>query len=532
MKTLKQFVVGFMLGALLMGVPAAWALVQESFGALDGSEAGPAFYFHNDTDNGLYRRAANEWSLAAGGAEIVRIQTTGISLIPTNAFLRFGDGTAAAPTIGFTSDTNTGIYLVAADRLGFTTGGVAVIELDASGDMLWATDNIDDIGAVAASRPRDLFLGRNAVIGGTLNAVGATTLDGAVTLGNAAADLVVVAGTINSNVIFTDASFDIGAAGATRPRALFLSGNATVGAILNVVGATTLDGAVTLGNAAADNITVTGSLASNLIFAEDTARTIRPADQATAATAGDALTIQAGLGNTTGNGGAFAAVGGAGGAGATGATGGAASLTGGAGGTASATAGGAASVVGGASGGLTGDAADGGAANLTGGAGAAVADSDGGQVNITGGAATAGAGTEDGGDVVIRGGAGGESNGTIVLGDSNTAGIVVGGTTGVALVTRIEVYTLTNVDLDTTDNSVAANVCEAQAVTVTGVAANDSLVITLTSADLPLTFTVPHGIPTADTVTFRVCNETAGGLDPGATADFRVLAISAGTANL
>lgn len=110
----------------------------------------------------------------------------------------------------------------------------------------------------------------NTVVAGTFNAAGATTLDGAVTLGNAAADAVTVTGTFASNLIFTDATYDIGASGATRPRDFFLSRNATVGGTFNAVGATTLDGAVTLGNAAADAVTVTGTLASNLIFTDAT----------------------------------------------------------------------------------------------------------------------------------------------------------------------------------------------------------------------------------------------------------------------
>jgi hypothetical protein len=52
----------------------------------------------------------------------------------------------------------------------------------------------------------------------TLTASGATTLNGAVALGDASADLITVPGTVNSNVIFTDNTFDIGASGATRPR--------------------------------------------------------------------------------------------------------------------------------------------------------------------------------------------------------------------------------------------------------------------------------------------------------------------------
>lgn len=83
--------------------------------------------------------------------------------------------------------------------------------------------------------------------------------------------------------------------------------------------------------------------------------------------------------------------------------------------------------------------------------------------------------------------------------------------------------TLTNVDLDTTDNSVAANVCERQAnVTATGVVATDNLLWTMTSTDLAVTFDVGPIIPGAGVVTIQVCNNSAGAADPGAVADFRI----------
>lgn len=51
-------------------------------------------------------------------------------------------------------------------------------------------------------------------------------------------------------------------------------GSLTVTTTLTVVGASVLDGAVTLGNAAADDITVTGSIASDLTFKTGATRTI------------------------------------------------------------------------------------------------------------------------------------------------------------------------------------------------------------------------------------------------------------------
>jgi hypothetical protein len=76
----------------------------------------------------------------------------------------------------------------------------------------------------------------------TLTASGATTLNGAVALGDAAADLITVPGTVNSNVIFTDNTFDIGASGATRPRTgYFATSVVTPLATVTTVNATTID---------------------------------------------------------------------------------------------------------------------------------------------------------------------------------------------------------------------------------------------------------------------------------------------------
>jgi hypothetical protein len=110
----------------------------------------------------------------------------------------------------------------------------------------------------------------------TLNASGATTLDGTVALGNAAGDLITVPGTVNSNLIFTDNSFDIGASGATRPRNLFLAGAATVagnlsvGGTLTLTGGVNLNGNVTVGDSSADTLTINSTVTSNLIFTDNT----------------------------------------------------------------------------------------------------------------------------------------------------------------------------------------------------------------------------------------------------------------------
>jgi hypothetical protein len=110
----------------------------------------------------------------------------------------------------------------------------------------------------------------------SLTASGATTLNGAVALGDAAADLITVPGTINSHLLFTDNTYDIGASGATRPRNLYLAGAATIGGNLSVGGTLTLTGGVnlngnvTVGDNASDTLTINSTITSNLLFTDNT----------------------------------------------------------------------------------------------------------------------------------------------------------------------------------------------------------------------------------------------------------------------
>jgi hypothetical protein len=72
--------------------------------------------------------------------------------------------------------------------------------------------------------------------------------------------LPITGGTLTGNLLFTDATYDVGASGATRPRDLFLSRNAVVGGTLNVTGTTTL-GALTFSGALTTQAGVLGTIA-------------------------------------------------------------------------------------------------------------------------------------------------------------------------------------------------------------------------------------------------------------------------------
>ena len=79
----------------------------------------------------LQSTTANVFVLNSAGTEYARFDSTGVFQLtnPTT----FPAGTAAAPSITATGDTNTGLYFPAADTIAFSEGGVESMRIDSSG---------------------------------------------------------------------------------------------------------------------------------------------------------------------------------------------------------------------------------------------------------------------------------------------------------------------------------------------------------------------------------------------------------------
>lgn len=107
---------------------------------------------------------------------------------------------AGLPPFAVDSDSMAVVANLDADMVdGHHVTALAQIDGTANAGNLLFVDATYDIGAAGATRPRDLFLSRNAVVGGTLDVTGVSTL--------------------RANLLFSaDNSHDIGASGATRPR--------------------------------------------------------------------------------------------------------------------------------------------------------------------------------------------------------------------------------------------------------------------------------------------------------------------------
>jgi hypothetical protein len=95
-----------------------------------GTAAAPSLYFSTDTTSGLYRVAANILGVAISGAQVCNFATGGVSVTGT---LSTGAGTISAPSFYLSSDTGTGFYRSASNTWDWVTGSTSYFRLSSSG---------------------------------------------------------------------------------------------------------------------------------------------------------------------------------------------------------------------------------------------------------------------------------------------------------------------------------------------------------------------------------------------------------------
>jgi len=83
--------------------------------------------FTKDATSAIVELGINPSSLTTASATITSLTTSGAA--------SFADGSASAPAITNTGDTNTGIFFPAADTIAFAEGGVEAMRLDSAGNM-------------------------------------------------------------------------------------------------------------------------------------------------------------------------------------------------------------------------------------------------------------------------------------------------------------------------------------------------------------------------------------------------------------
>lgn len=84
----------------------------------NGSAATPAYTFNNDPDTGTFLVTAGVFGITTGGVQRAQFSSTGLALV---------NGSAGQPAYNFTSDPNTGMYRVGADTVGLTCNGTVTL---------------------------------------------------------------------------------------------------------------------------------------------------------------------------------------------------------------------------------------------------------------------------------------------------------------------------------------------------------------------------------------------------------------------
>ena len=101
-------------------------------GAPDGTAAAPSIAFESDGGNGFYLAGTDTIGVSTNGVNRLTLSTTALA---TTLPISYALGAAATPSITFTGDLNTGIYSPGADQLSVATGGTERLRFDSTGQI-------------------------------------------------------------------------------------------------------------------------------------------------------------------------------------------------------------------------------------------------------------------------------------------------------------------------------------------------------------------------------------------------------------
>jgi len=102
----------------------------------DGSAAAPSLNFTSETTTGLFRASANVLGVSVAGTSRATFTSTGMTvtgtITPTGS-VHGANGTAANPSLSFASDQDTGLYRIGANNIGVAVNGAKVLDVGTGG---------------------------------------------------------------------------------------------------------------------------------------------------------------------------------------------------------------------------------------------------------------------------------------------------------------------------------------------------------------------------------------------------------------
>lgn len=124
-------------GATTAGAARTNLAVGDKHG--DGTVSLPAVSFSGDTNSGMYRIGADNIGFAANGAKVFEYNTAAL-LGPA--------GTVSLPGIGFHADPDSGMYRIGANNVGFAVNGTKQFEISTAGTAFATTATFNASNAI------------------------------------------------------------------------------------------------------------------------------------------------------------------------------------------------------------------------------------------------------------------------------------------------------------------------------------------------------------------------------------------------
>jgi hypothetical protein len=142
-----------------------------------GSTAAPSISPSGDSNTGIFFPSADTINASTGGTSRIAIDSNGNITLTNNFYVPLGS--AAAPSISFTGDTNTGIYSPGADTLAISTNGIGRLTIDSSGNInidsgTVYVDAVNNRLGIGTSSPIEILDCKGNIVLGAQNAASAS----------------------------------------------------------------------------------------------------------------------------------------------------------------------------------------------------------------------------------------------------------------------------------------------------------------------------------------------------------------------
>jgi len=119
----------------------------------DGTAAAPSLNFTNEPTTGLFRASANVMGFAVAGVSRATMTTTGVTvtgtITPTGS-VHAAAGSVGNPSLAFDADQDTGLFRIGANNLGVAAGGAKVLDVATTGLGITGTLSVSGVATLGA----------------------------------------------------------------------------------------------------------------------------------------------------------------------------------------------------------------------------------------------------------------------------------------------------------------------------------------------------------------------------------------------